>query len=1200
MMAKKLLFQNGSFVCGCLLRSATAAIGMIVLPTYFASAQAPEGQAIKDAGASTGVPDKPKQGGKSAPSIKPAARPLAKAQRVANAAEMQAAFRKLGNMVRAGKREDALAFALATLARAKTLFRKTDGYVGVSHRYVGDVLMRMGRAAEAAKHYLPSLIVISKYRGVDHKYYQASVTRLTRAWIQGGSPAKALSLYAHILKGAGTDGTKETFAHSEYRVKYGKLLRRRGRLREAESQYRQSLAVRRRLLKPDDYRIGYPLSELGGVLRVTGRLAEAEKHYLAALKIMNKNNPKDANVGILLDNLGNVYSEWGRKADAERVQRKAVAIFESALGPDHLTTGVGIANLAVLYYQQGRRREARPLFDRALGIYRAKLKPTDLRIGILMDNFAGLNRIEGKLETALKMLDTSLRILRANLSPDHPEIAKALSNLAIARLEMKDLEGAEKLLREALAINEKTLGKSHPMIGIQLGSLGDVLLQRKQLKPAKAALERAVRIIDDTLGPYHEKSILALRLLSGLSIGLKDYEKALDYSRRAVKAEILKLERNRVDPESSTRLGGNGGAFSGFLYVSWRLLELNAAGEEDLAREAFEVAQWTTLSHAGHSVLKIGARFGARKPELAELARERQDLAQSWRKRDEQLITLISAPPRKRNSAAIGLVREKLSKIQARLLVVDKKLAAEFPAFEALSKPKPLAVDDAQKLLRGNEALVQYVRQGPNMFAGVLTAKTLVWRKLALSYAEITEKVQALRCGLDPSEWIGEKRPLRCLKLVGRGPDPVTGLPFDLVRAHELYEALLEPFSEIINGKHLLIVPSGSLSSLPFQVLVTKAPKTFEGSGPERKNSGRALVDAAWLVHRHALSVLPSVAALQALRKSAKASRAEKDYFAVANPLLVGADGSDFRAYAAVECATGRGKPLMVASAPKLVQNAGAVGSVLMRGGHADPTSVRRLSPLADTRQEVCSVGRRFSSTQTTILLGEQATETALKERDAVSGLSSFKILHFATHGLVSGEIKGLAEPALVLTPPRIASAKDDGLLTASEVAALRLDAEWVILSACNTAAGETLEAEALSGLARSFFYAGARSLMVSHWPVQSHAAVKLTTSALRILKHSPGVGRAQALRLAMLAILRKPARPSDVHPHVWAPFIVVGEAGRTRNRATLDAGQRPPSRLSGETGAALRRAAGNVGGFSQKIVPPPISWRGRVFSDDR
>ena len=159
--------------------------------------------------------------------------------------------------------------------------------------------------------------------------------------------------------------------------------------------------------------------------------------------------------------------------------------------------------------------------------------------------------------------------------------------------------------------------------------------------------------------------------------------------------------------------------------------------------------------------------------------------------------------------------------------------------------------------------------------------------------------------------------------------------------------------------------------------------------------------------------------------------------------------------------------------------------------------------------------------------------------------LSAYRIVAFATHGLMAGEFSGLAEPALALTPPDTGTTQDDGLLTASEVAGLELNADWVVLSACNTAAADgTPGAEGLSGLAKAFIYAGSRSLLVSHWAVDSQATVALTTGLFRILAEQPGIGRAEALRRAGLLLM---ADPRYAHPAYWAPFVVVGEGGPPR-----------------------------------------------------
>jgi CHAT domain-containing protein len=166
--------------------------------------------------------------------------------------------------------------------------------------------------------------------------------------------------------------------------------------------------------------------------------------------------------------------------------------------------------------------------------------------------------------------------------------------------------------------------------------------------------------------------------------------------------------------------------------------------------------------------------------------------------------------------------------------------------------------------------------------------------------------------------------------------------------------------------------------------------------------------------------------------------------------------------------------------------------------------------------------------------------------------ISDVRVVAFATHGLVAGDLPALAEPALAMTPPSVPTEEDDGLLRARDVSQLKLNADLVVLSASNTAAADgTPGAEGLSGLATAFFYAGARSLLVSHWPVDSAATVKLTTSVFNALKNDPAIGRAEAFRRAMLAMIddaSKPGNPAyEAYPLYWAPFVVVGEGGKGR-----------------------------------------------------
>jgi CHAT domain-containing protein len=367
-------------------------------------------------------------------------------------------------------------------------------------------------------------------------------------------------------------------------------------------------------------------------------------------------------------------------------------------------------------------------------------------------------------------------------------------------------------------------------------------------------------------------------------------------------------------------------------------------------------------------------------------------------------------------------------------------------------------------------------------------------------------------------------------------------LPFDLQRSHALYKALFGDVEDLIKDKKLIIVPSGPLTSLPFSVLVTKAPDP-KLSGPE------AYGKAAWLGVRQPITVLPSVASLQALRKYAKQSDAPNAFIGFGNPLLKGRLGGDVRASKAQQCPAPEEPTATVVQVADVAEPAGDINSKF-RGPLADVKVVERLQPLPETTKELCSVARWLgipeSEIESRVWLGSRASETNVKELNRKGELATYRIVQFATHGLIAGELKNVAEPALVLTPPAEATEADDGLLTASEVTELKLNADWVVLSACNTAAGSTANAEALSGLARAFFYAGARALLVSHWQVNSDAAVKLTTGAFMALQANPKIGRAGALQRAVTAMV-KSGHDKEVQPANWAPFVLVGEGGAGR-----------------------------------------------------
>jgi CHAT domain-containing protein len=214
-----------------------------------------------------------------------------------------------------------------------------------------------------------------------------------------------------------------------------------------------------------------------------------------------------------------------------------------------------------------------------------------------------------------------------------------------------------------------------------------------------------------------------------------------------------------------------------------------------------------------------------------------------------------------------------------------------------------------------------------------------------------------------------------------------------------------------------------------------------------------------------------------------------------------------------------------------------------------DSAELGLLPRLPDTADELQSIALALQVDPYKVLhLGKEANEKKVKQTD----LSKYRIIVFATHGLVPGELDGLHQPALALTAPNVADVDGDGLLTMEEILALKLDADWVVLSACNTGAGAGAGAEAASGLGRAFFYAGTRAILVTNWSVHSASARELVTDLFRRQTADPKLTRGEALRQATMALLDGPGFTDASgktmfaygHPLFWAPYTIIGDGG--------------------------------------------------------
>jgi CHAT domain-containing protein/tetratricopeptide (TPR) repeat protein len=878
------------------------------------------------------------------------------------------------------------------------------------------------------------------------------------------------------------------------------------------------------------------LNALARAERALANYSAAEAAYKRAIASLDPSINK-ANVGILTDNLAVLYNHMSRYAEAEEHHKRAMQLLETELGLKHRSVGQAAGNLGTLIYQAGRPREAEPFLLRALEIAEAQSPQDPFAIAVIVDNLSGVYRGTARHDKALESLRRALGLFEKIVPPDHPSLGIARNNYGRYLIDVGRPDDAVAQLERSLATAEKMEGKNHNSTAIVLTNLGEAHRVARRYSEARSALLRSIEILERVFGPQHQSLLVPLISLGQAELADNKIPQSAAVFERAISIELASLARSgsagRSDGKSTVK---GSDAFSGWLEANWRM----GGTQRDIGR-SIEIGQWETMTPAAVALAGLGARLGSGDAALARLVRERQDLAGEWAARDKRLTEILGQGAN-RSSDAEEVLRQRLTAIDARIAAIDRELSVAFPAFRELSRPRPSSIKDAQGLLRSNEAIVQFVTSDAATHAWVVTPSASRWQRLPIGERDLLTLVRNLRCGLDRAEWDGLGYD-RCLKLLGldaaKAPGPDDPLPFDVARAHGLYKILLGPFEDLIAGKDLLIVPTGPLTALPFQVLVTKEPAA---PATVADFSG-----VHWLAAAHAVTVLPSISSLRALRTLARDSSARAPFIGFGNPLLAGSEGDDRRAWARQTCRLPDSTPrrLNVASAKT------AAVTSLVRSGLVNVAELRRQIPLPETADELCAVARYVGADDSSVYLGARATEREIKVLSESGVLAQARVLHFATHGLLSGEaaqfLSSGAEPSLLLSPPDAATPEDDGLLTASEIAALKLDADWVVLSACNTAAGDQVGAESFSGLARAFFYAGARALLVSHWAVDSEATVRLVTKSFAELAADKSIGRAEAVRRSMLALIKDGG--VQAHPAYWAPFAVAGEGGRAAGR---------------------------------------------------
>lgn len=869
------------------------------------------------------------------------------------------------------------------------------------------------------------------------------------------------------------------------------------------------------------------------------KVDEALATARAAVKVMDDaklwGTPHASEV---LSNLAMVEVDAGLNDAGARDSEKALAM-AARFGANSFEASFAHNAAGSVAYAKGEYAAAADHYGQASAIAQMCMAPADSYIVNQMSSHAGILYMLGRSEEALSENERAANWAVAHLKEDNPVVTLALGNLGVVLRAAGRYPEAEAALRRVVDLEARYQKERYYYRAISLSNFASVIdrqgrhLEAEALWLKSSEFHKLIAIKRDPVQAAYPLrfSADAAQARGDLQLALARRKEGLALAEKDAPADHPEVARARVEYALNLMLLGHPAEAREIATPAIAIVRAKLT-PEDVKRMLAEIGYARIVAavdgpEAGYGLvspiaarletklldtatgrsdlLRYGPAFSASFATVTELALQthRDEDAFHWLQlANLSDIAVVSTDVAVRTAAQSDIARASLRTLQDR--VQQRQALERARTFAAASnEPQKLGQIDAQ--ISANDAEIAKTAQ-------YLDSEFPAFRALS---RPVPVKLDAFRSRLDPSQillaplpvdngtlaiavtrdgLVWQKTPSPGWKIaedVGAirasidlaRTRPAKSAPFADKPARGLYASLVPGAVAPVFARHpdMLYFASGALASLPPSLLI--APGT--AAAPN------------WLVRTHSVTVLP------ALDRNGEAtgSKTQLAFLGIGAPTL-----------------------------RKDVQLAG--GGDIFRGIAVNEGMLRDLPDLPRAQEELQNIASLLGG-QHRLLVRDQATERAVKSLD----LSSFGVIAFSTHGLVGNNFAGLTEPALVMSPPLSASAEDDGLLTASEIAGLKLNADWVILSACNTADGMGAGTPAYSGLASAFMSAGARALLVSHWPVRDDVAQSLTVGTVRGTQ--AGLGRARALQQAMLTMLATKKEDAQ-HPAFWAPFVLI------------------------------------------------------------
>lgn len=439
---------------------------------------------------------------------------------------------------------------------------------------------------------------------------------------------------------------------------------------------------------------------------------------------------------------------------------------------------------------------------------------------------------------------------------------------------------------------------------------------------------------------------------------------------------------------------------------------------------------------------------------------------------------------------------EKINILTKEIDQIDTSIKLSHPNFANFSLPSLINISEIQDVLNDNEAIIKYIFNNDHqLYAWLIKKNKIEFYHLDIEKDNLIKLISKIRSTLDIN----------------------TFQEFAINENKSLYNLIFKKLEKnLYDIENIFVILDNPIDSIPLDILCNECKQKSQGDYSE--------ID--FLIKKFNFTYYPDFNSFIQIQKLTTKSIAKKLLIGFGNPNLNTKDNQFEES----------DEELM---AQMLNSKENITRSSLFGTEKINSKYIFNLyEPLPETETELKTIANYLNVNENNLYFGDEANEENIKSLD----LTDYQIIYFATHGEVAGKFNNNQEPFLILTPPNQPDNLNDGLLTASEIMSLNMDANWVVLSACNTATGIEPGAEGLTGLARSFFYAGTRSILVTHWEVETNAALFITTETFKNLANNDNLKKSESLRNAKLKYLNNAEFPWQTHPVIWSPFVIVGQ----------------------------------------------------------